>query len=330
MTTRARGPHERREPRAGPKGKGEATSETVTFESLRPRLFGIAYRMLGSVSDAEDMVQETFLRYQRALDEGVVIGSLRAYLSAAVTRLSIDHLRSARVRREQYVGTWLPEPLVGDTGDPEDPVLAREAESLSMAFLLLLERLGPIERAAFLLHEVFDHGYDDIARIVGKSEANSRQLVARARQRIRTDRPRYETTPQQRENLAARFFASVELGDLEGMVKLLADDIVVYGDGGGKVPQWSKPVEGAIAVARLFVGLGRQMATLGLRLDRRQVNGQPGAIVHDAEGRLINVFSLDIDGTVRTIRSVINPDKLRHLGAVADVWALLGRSAPRS
>jgi RNA polymerase sigma-70 factor (ECF subfamily) len=226
---------------------------------------------------------------------------------------------------------WLPEPLVGDTCDPEVSVLAREAESLSMAFLLLLERLGPIERAAFLLHEVFDYGYDEIARIVGKSEANSRQLVARARQRVRTDRPRYEATPQQRENLAARFFASIASGDLEGMVKLLAEDIVVYGDGGGKAPQWSKPVEGAIAAARLFVGLARQIATLGLRLERRQVNGQPGAIVRDAEGRLINVFSLDIDGTsVRTIRSVINPDKLRHLGPVADVWALLGRSAARS
>jgi RNA polymerase sigma-70 factor (ECF subfamily) len=316
----------------GPAGsKEEAVSETETFESLRPRLFGVAYRMLGSVSDAEDIIQETFVRYQRARDEGVVIGSLRAYLLATVTRLSIDHLRSARVRREQYVGMWLPEPLVGDTGDPEASVLTREAESLSMAFLLLLERLGPVERAAFLLHEVFDYGYDEIAKIVGKSETNCRQLVARARQRVRTNRPRYEATPQQRETLAARFFASVASGDLHSLVKLLSEDIVVYGDGGGKAPQWAKPIEGAVAVARLFVGLGRQIAMLGLKLERYQVNGQPGAIVLDPEGRFVNVFSLDIDGTsVRAIRSVINPDKLRHLGPVADVWALLGRSAPNS
>jgi RNA polymerase sigma-70 factor (ECF subfamily) len=304
-------------------------AEVETFESLRPRLFGIAYRMLGSASDAEDIVQEAFLRHRRAVDDGVAIGSLRAYLSAAVTRLSIDHFRSARVRREQYVGMWLPEPLVGDTGDPEDLVSAREADTLSMAFLLLLERLGPVERAAFLLHEVFDYGYDEIAGVVAKSEANCRQLVARARQRIRTDRPRYEATPRQRETLAARFFASVQSGDLDGLVKLLAEDVAVYGDGGGKAPQWARPVTGAAAVARLFAGLGRQIGTLGLRLERRQVNGRPGAVVRDAEGRVVNVFSLDFDAeAVREIRSVINPDKLRHLGPVADVWALLGRSGP--
>ncbi len=302
-------------------------TDRETFESLRPRLFGIAYRMLGSASDAEDVVQEAFLRYHRACDQGVTIGSPRAWLSASVTRLAIDHLRSARVRREHYVGMWLPEPLVGDAGEPDASVAAEAAESLSMAFLLLLERLGPVERAAFLLHDVFGYGYDEIAGIVGKSEDNCRQLAARARRRVRQDRPRYEATPQQRDALAARFFAGVQSGDLDGLVRLLAADIVVHGDGGGKAPQWSRPIEGAVAVARLFVGLGRQIATLGLTLERCRVNGQPGAMVRDAEGRIVNVFSLDMDATsVRAIRSVINPDKLRHLGPVADAWALAGRT----
>jgi RNA polymerase sigma-70 factor (ECF subfamily) len=315
--------------RPTPPGNAGAEPAVETFESLRPRLFGIAYRMLGSACDAEDIVQETYLRYQRALDEGVVINSLRAYLSAAVTRLSIDHLRSARARREQYVGIWLPEPVLADAHEPEESALDGHADSLSMAFLLVLERLGPVERAAFLLHEVFDYGYPEISRIVGKSEANCRQLIARARLRVRAERPRYEATAQQRDALAAGFFASVESGDLNGLVKLLAQDIVVYGDGGGKAPQWSKPISGAIAVGKLFVGLGRQMTALGLRLERALVNGQPGAVVRDDVGRLVNVFALDIDATsIRAIRSIINPDKLRHLGPVADIGGLLSRVAP--
>ncbi|HWK68828.1 MAG TPA: RNA polymerase sigma-70 factor [Rhizobiaceae bacterium] len=317
------------EPR--PTGAGEAGDALTaeTFERLRPRLFGIAYRMLGSASDAEDIVQDAYVRCKRALDEGVTIGSLRAYLATAVTRLSIDHLRSARVRREQYVGMWLPEPLVGEIDESDGAGATWEAESLSMAFLLLLERLGPAERAAFLLHEVFDYGYDEISRILGKSEANCRQLVARARRRVRTDRPRYDATPQQRGALAARFFDCVQSGDLCNLVKLLADDVVAYGDGGGKAPQWSRPVSGVVPVGRLFAGLGRQIASRGLQLEPCQVNGQPGAIVRDGQGRLVNVLALEIDAVaVRTIRSVINPDKLRHLGPVADIWALLGRTTP--
>ncbi len=297
-----------------------------TFADLRPLLFSIAYRMLGSVSEAEDVVQEAFLRHQRALADGVEIESPKAYLSAAVTRIAIDQLRSARVRRETYVGQWLPEPLLTN-GAAEDPAAhAEEADSLSMAFLLLLERLSPVERAVFLLHDVFSYGYDEIATIVGKSEANCRQLASRARGHIQSEKPRFDTSRRERDELAARFFAAVGDGDLDGLVELLAADVVVYGDGGGKAPQWAAPIVGVDRVARLFAGLGRQMRDLGIRVERRQVNGQPGAIVLDPDGRLTNVFSLDIvDGAVQTIRSVINPDKLRHIGPVADVRALLRR-----
>lgn len=297
-------------------------ADTETFESLRPLMFAIAYRMLSSASDAEDVVQEAFLRYRRALDDGVVIESLRAYLSAVVTRLAMDQLRSARVRRENYVGAWLPEPLLTDE-DGDTASAVADADSLSMAFLLLLERLGPVERAAFLLHDVFDYGYDDVAKIVGKTETNCRQIVARARRRIKAERPRFDASPHERDRLAHRFFAAVNDGDLDGLMQMLAEDVIVYGDGGGKAPQWSAPITGVDRVARLFIGLGRQMREIGLDIELRSVNGQPGAAVRDAEGRLVNVFALDIgDGAVRTIRSVINPDKLRHLGPVADVRAL--------
>lgn len=308
-------------------------AETETFEGLRPYLFAIAYRMLGSASDAEDVVQEAFLRYQGVVDKGAEIASLRAYLSTVVTRLSMDHLRSARVRRETYVGTWLPEPLLTDEGGDGAAAAAADAESLSMAFLLLLERLNPVERAAFLLHDVFGYGYHEIAPIIGKNEANSRQITARARRRIRAGRPKLEPSPQERDRLADRFFAAVQDGDLDGLVQLLAEDAAVYGDGGGKAPQWSAPIIGVDRVARLFHGLGLKMRELGLRIERRQVNGQPGAAVRDRDGRLVNVFALDVaDGMVRTIRSVINPDKLRRIGPVADVRALAreGRAGRRT
>jgi RNA polymerase sigma-70 factor, ECF subfamily len=304
----------------------------VTFESLRPLMFSIAYRMLASVSEAEDTVQEAFLRYQRALDNGDEIESPKAYLSAVVTRLAIDQLRSARMRRETYVGQWLPEPLLTD----DDPAaLAERADSLSMAFLLLLERLSPVERAVFLLHDVFAYGYDEVAAIVGKSEANCRQLASRARRHVEAEKPRFEASQRERDELAARFFAAVSDGDVDGLVDMLAADVVVYGDGGGKAPQWGRPIVGADRVSRLFATLGRQMAELSVTATLHEVNGQPGAVVRDAEGQVVNVLSLEIvDGAVQTIRSVINPDKLHHLGPVADAWALLrdrrgaGRPAP--
>jgi RNA polymerase sigma-70 factor, ECF subfamily len=293
------------------------------FESLRPLLFSIAYRMLGTVSDAEDIVQEAFVRYERAVREGTAIDSPRAYLSAAVTRLAIDHHRSARVRRESYVGQWLPEPLV--TGGADDPAAhAEHADSLSMAFLLVMERLNPVERAVFLLRDVFGYGYDEVAEIVGKTEANCRQLAARARRHLAAEKPRFDASRTSKRELAARFFAAVADGDVDRLVEMLAADAVVYGDGGGKVPQWTMPIAGAERVARLLANVGRSMKTVGVGFRLREINGQPGALVLDTDGLLTNVFVLDIaDGAVQTVRSVINPDKLRHIGPVADVRALL-------
>jgi RNA polymerase sigma-70 factor, ECF subfamily len=298
-----------------------------SFESLRPTLFSLAYRMLGSVSEAEDIVQEAFLRQQRALSQGAEIDSPKAFLSAVVTRLSIDHLRSARARREVYVGEWLPEPLLTDV-DPElDPAdHAEQADSLSLAFLVLLEQLTPVERAVFLLHDVFGYGYDEIVETVGKSAENCRQLAARARRHIEEQKPRFEASREQRDRLAARFFAAVQDGDIEALVELLAADVVVYGDSGGRAPSWPRPIVGRDRVSRLFAGIGRQLTAMHVTLRLHEVNGQPGAVMLDAEERIINVFSLDIaDGVVQTIRSVINPDKLRHLGPLADVRALLSQ-----
>ena len=288
---------------------------------LRPLLFSIAYRMLGSVADAEDVVQEAHLRYERALAEGAVIESPKAYLSAVTTRLAIDELRSARRRRETYSGQWLPEPVLTD----DDPALAAEhSDSLSMAFLLLLERLGPVERAVLLLHDVFGYEYREIAPIVDRTEANCRQLARRARERVHEQRPRFETSSEQRARLAERFFAAVGDGDVDGLVELLAADVAVYGDGGGKTPQWSRPIVGADRVSRLFANLGRQLRERDGTFELREVNGQPGALVRASDGKLVNVFVLDVaDGAIQTVRSVINPDKLQHLGPVADVWALM-------
>lgn len=307
------------------------TDTPETFEGLRPLLFAIAYRMLASVSDAEDVLQESYLRYRRALDEGTAIISLKAYLSTIVTRLAMDHLRSAAQRREEYVGLWLPEPLptaapafAPDDIRADDPLAhAERTDSLSMAFLLVLERLSPIERAAFLLHDVFGYTHDEIAAIVETTPANARQIASRARRRVRAERPRFDPSPEERERLAERFFAAVTTGDVDGLVRVLADDVVVYGDGGGKVPQWSQPIVGAERVARLFAGLGAQMRELGLRLERRWLNEQPAAVVLDGAGALTNVFVLDVaGGRVQAVRSVINPEKLGHLGPVADVRAL--------
>lgn len=303
-------------------------NEQETFETLRPLLFSIAYRMLASVSDAEDVLQDTYLRYQHALDEGIAIESLKSYLCATVTRLAIDQLRSARARRETYVGQWLPEPVVTDeAGGAGDPAADTErAESISMAFLLLLQRLRPVERAVFLLHDVFGQGYQEIAGIVGKSEDNCRQLALRARKRIEAGRPRFDPDVRGRRDLAQRFFAAISAGDVASIVQLCADDAVVYGDGGGKAPQWSKPITGRGRVAQLLAGVGERIAELGGRLVLREVNGQPGAMIVDDQGRLVSVFSLEVRaGVVHAVRSVINPDKLRHLGPVADVRALLRR-----
>jgi len=300
------------------------------FEELRPLLFSIAYRILGSVSEAEDAVQETWLRYQASATVPV---SLKSFLSAIVTRVSIDVLRSARVRRESYVGHWLPEPLLTDDEEAAylDPQHAAElADSLSMAALLVLERLTPEQRAVFVLHDVFAFPFGEIAEVVGKSEAACRQLASRARRLMDEGRPRFDVDRHERDELAARFFDAVTVGDVDELRELLAADVEVYGDGGGKAPQWMRVVVGLDNVARMFAGLGQRFAGAGLTVDRHQVNGQPGAIFRDSSGQVINVMTLDVlDGRVQVIRSVINPDKLHHLGPVADAWALMRETPPR-
>ena len=304
-------------------------SHDELLEELRPVAFGIAYRMLGSVAEAEDVVQEALLRLHRALDEGQRIESPRAYLATVTTRLSIDVLRSARVRRERYVGEWLPEPLV--TGPSEDPARQAElADSLSMAFLVLLESLSPEQRAAFLLHDVFDYGYGEVAEIVGKSEDNARQLAARARRHVEDGRPRFEASRQERDQLAQRFFAAAREGDVEGLEALLAEDVVLHGDGGGKVPALARALSGARRVARTLRAWFRQGDRIpGAAVREVEVNGQPGALMLDGDGKLISVMALDIaDGRVQSIRSIVNPDKLRHIGPVADVDALLRNREP--
>jgi RNA polymerase sigma-70 factor, ECF subfamily len=289
------------------------------YEELRPLMFSIAYRMVGSASDAEDIVQEAFLRFHRESGKGTAVDSPKAYLSAITTRLSIDHLRSARVRREQYFGTWLPEPVLTD---PASDVAqhAETADSLSMAFLVLLESLTPVERAVFLLREVFDYEYEEIAAVVGKSEENCRQIAVRARRQIEAKRPRFEASRQRREELARRFFEAVVNGDATGLLDLLAADVVVYADGGGKGPAFPRPVHGRDRVARVLLGTadgGRRLGVIGMRTVA--INGQPGALFLDAEGRPIAVVTVDVaDDLVQTVRAISNPEKLSHLGSFAD------------
>jgi RNA polymerase sigma-70 factor (TIGR02957 family) len=288
------------------------------LEELRPRAFAVAYRMLGSVSEAEDIVQEALLRLHHLLQQGERIESPRAYVSTVVTRLCIDQLRSARVRRESYVGEWLPEPLVDDgRSDPADH--AELADSLSLAFLVLLESLTPEQRAAFVLREVFDYPYKQIAAIIGTGEDNTRQLVARARKHVDERRPRFEASQQRREQLARTFLAALSNGDLQALEELLARDVVLQGDGGGQVRTIPRPVHGRTKVARLLLaGMRATEPFGGWSLRQVQVNGQPGAMLSDATGKLIAVMVLDIaDGHIQAVRSIVNPDKLRHLVAPA-------------
>jgi len=294
-------------------------SRAEEFQELRPLLFSIAYRILGSVAEAEDAVQETWLRYQASPTQPA---SAKAFLSAAVTRLSIDVLRSARVRREEYSGPWFPEPLVTDPySDPERS--AELADSVSMAALLLLERLTPLERAVFVLREVFGFGFDEIASAVGRSEAASRQLAVRARRHMDQGRPRFEADRREREQLAERFFGAFREGDLGGLQELLAADVQLIGDGGGKAPQFARPILGCRNVARVLAATVRPLTRVGVLIDPHQVNGQPGAILRDRAGQVLSALTLDIaDGQIQTIRSVSNPDKLGHVGPVADAWAV--------
>jgi RNA polymerase sigma-70 factor (ECF subfamily) len=289
------------------------------FEELRPLLFAIAYRILGSVAEAEDAVQETWLRYQSSQTKPT---STKAFLSAVVTRVSIDVLRSARVRREAYVGQWFPEPLLTDPY--EDPERSAElADSVSMAALLLLERLTPLERAVFVLREVFGFGFPEVAAAVGRSEAACRQLAVRARRHMDVGRPRFEADRREREDLAARFFDALRDGDIDGVRELLAADVQLVADGGGKAPALPRSVFGAGNVSRVLASIFQLLARIDARVAPRELNGQPGAIFRDRNDKVVGTLTLDVlSGQIQTIRAVANPDKLGHLGPVGDAWAI--------
>jgi RNA polymerase sigma-70 factor (ECF subfamily) len=293
-------------------------TKSEQFEHLRPLLFAIAYRILGTVSEAEDAVQETWLRYEATPTEPA---SPKSFLSAVVTRISIDVLRSARARRERYVGHWLPEPLLDDPY--HDPARAAElADSVSMAALLLLERLSPLERAVFVLREVFGFEFAEIAATVGRSEAACRQLAVRARRHMDAGRPRFAADQREREELAARFFDALREGDVDGLRELLAADVYTRTDAGGKAPLW-RSIAGATNVARVLAAIGPPFARIGGLVQPCEINGQPGAVFRDRAGRVVNTMTLDIaDGQIQAIRVVLNPDKLSHLGPVADAWAV--------
>jgi RNA polymerase sigma-70 factor (TIGR02957 family) len=308
---------------------GEPEVDETGEAGYRPLLFSIAYGMTGSVGDAEDLVQDAFLGLTKARQAGTVIDSPKAYLATSVTRLGISYLNSARVRRETYVGDWLPEPVVVPAGQPGPAEHAELADSLSMAFLVLLEALSPVERAVFMLREVFGYDYPAVARITGKSEVNCRQIFARARKHV-TGQARDAVPASARraegEELARRFFTAAEGGDLDALLALLAPDVVFHGDGGGKAQAVGKPLRGREQVQRFLGGLFRRGKFINASLRLARVNGQPGAVAYDAGGRVISVFELDIaDGLVQAIRSVVNPDKLAHLGPVSDVARLPGR-----
>jgi RNA polymerase sigma-70 factor, ECF subfamily len=294
-------------------------TRTEDFEQLRPLLLSIAYRILGSVSEAEDAVQETWLRYEATPTQPA---STKAFLSAVVTRISIDVLRSARVRREKYVGQWLPEPLLTDPY--EDPERSAElADSVSMAALLLLERLSPLERAVFVLREVFGFDFPEVASAVGRSEAACRQLAVRARRHMDAGRPRFEADRRERERLAARFFDALQDGDVDGLRELLAADVQLVGDSGGKAPALARSIFGADNVARVLASIFPWLVRIDVRVEPHEVNGQPGAILRDRDDKVLGTWTLDVlDGRVQMIRSVNNPDKLGRVGPVADAWAI--------
>ena len=328
------------------------------YPALRPLMFSIAYRMVGSVSEAEDIVQDAYLRLQRsgqlpgaghgaqapdtvpradvpARGEAIEpVRSPEAYAATITTRLAIDHLRSARVRREAYVGPWLPEPLLTDAhADPAHQI--ERDETLSMAFLVLLERLSPVERAVFVLREVFQYEYEEIAEIIGKEPGNCRQIMTRARRHIEDQRPRFEASPQRRRELAAQFLAALNDGDVAGLERLLAQDVAFYGDGGGKAPAIKTPIFGRSRVVRFLMGLARQAPEMGVRLELVEVNGQPGLRALDAQDQVVTVLGLDVvDGAIAALRNVLNPDKLQHLGPVGDLAIMMqergGEATPGS
>lgn len=292
------------------------------FEELRPLLFSIAYRLLGCVGDAEDAVQETWLRYESRTDPP---HSAKAFLSVVITRLCIDALRSARARREKYVGEWFPEPLLTDPyQDPERS--AELADSVSMAALLLLERLSPLERAVFILHEVFGFDFAEVADAVERSEPACRQLAVRARKHMQEGSPRFEVDRERRNELARRFFNAFAEGDIDRLRSLLAADIEMVSDSGGHAPRWGSGIFGAENVSRLLQAYGEPFRRIGGVVEPREFNGQPGAIFRSPESKVVSTWTLDIlDGQVQKIRTVLNPEKLTHIGPVADSWEVIRR-----
>jgi RNA polymerase sigma-70 factor (ECF subfamily) len=280
----------------------------VTHEELRPLLFALAYRMVGSVGDAEDLVQEAFLRLHKAEKEGEEIESPKAFLTTVVTRLAIDHLRSARVRREEYVGEWLPEPLLADPR-PEPAEQAELADTLSLAFLVLLESLSPLERAVYLLSEVFDYSHAEVSRIVDRDEVSCRQLLHRARERVRAQRPRFAPSIEQHRQLLAGFAVACAQGDLAGLERLLAHDVVATSDGGDKVHAAKLPVRGNARVARMLLGLFRK-APSAAQAEVALVNGLPALVVH-MDSRVVAIIDIETDGArILSLRTIANPDKL--------------------
>lgn len=296
---------------------------TGLLAELRPRAFAVAYRMLGSVSEAEDVVQEALLRVHQAVSAGEQLVSPAAFVTTVTTRLAITELQSARVRRERYVGDWLPEPIVTESAD--DPgIQAESTDALSLALLVALESLSPEQRAALLLHDVFDYRYPDIAEVIGTTEANARQLAARARKHVAERRVRFTTSRAHHRDLVDRFFAAAREGDLEGLEKLLAADVVMTGDGGGKVPALGRTIHGSFRVATILINGMREFGRFGGTNWRAvEINGGPGMLYLDAEGRVLGVMGLTVvDGVIESVDAVVNPDKLHHLGEVGDLLSL--------
>jgi RNA polymerase sigma-70 factor (ECF subfamily) len=291
-------------------------SHLETFNQHRSLLFAIAYRMLGTVTDAEDMVQETFLRWQQTAE--ATVKSAKSYLSTIITRLCIDHLRSARVQREQYVGPWLPEPIMTQQQTDDPAAQVELADSLSIAFLVVLERLSPIERAVFLLREVFEYDYDEIAQMVGKSPANCRQILRRSRQHITAQRPRFSVSQQQQEQITAKFLEASTQGDLQGLMSLLAKDVIFWSDGGGRVAAALKPLQGAVKVTRFLLAIRSKWLSTSIA-QIIEINGQPGMITR-VDGCVHSVTTFDIvDGSIQSIYVVRNPEKLKRMSRMANL-----------
>ena len=299
----------------------------VVIDDLRPRAFAIAYRMLGSVTEAEDVVQGALQREHQAVTGGELLDSPPAFVTTVTPRLAITSLQSARVRRETYVGDWLPEPVLTD----DDPAaMAESSDAVSMALLTTLETLTPEQRAALLLHDVFSYGYDEIARVLSVTSANARQLVTRARQHVASGKARFTASTSQHTELVARFFAAARGGDVAGLESLLAADVTMRGDGGGVVPALGRTVLGRHKVAKTLSNGMRAYGSLPGMTERIvTVNGGPGAVFVDAAGRVLVVLALEVvDGEIVSVDAVVNPSKLAHLGEVGDIVGLLKEVHP--